>query len=107
MTSKPIIEKIEFIEEQKQEIKRIWEGKPPAKLIERWKKDSLRSNQEKYYTPPSMQARINKIKQIVGSGGNLVGFCSKCRNFNTHLLKYKTQGITIVERYCTEHVPII
>jgi hypothetical protein len=32
--SKRTIERIEFIEEQKQEIKRIWEGKPPAKLIE-------------------------------------------------------------------------
>jgi hypothetical protein len=52
--SKRTIERIEFIEEQKQEIKRIWEGKPPAKLIERWKKEGLRSNQEKYYTPPSM-----------------------------------------------------
>jgi hypothetical protein len=37
--------------EHEQEIKRIWEGKPPAKLVERWKEEGIRSNQEKYYTP--------------------------------------------------------
>jgi hypothetical protein len=31
---KPILKKIEFTEEQKEEIKRIWEGKPPTKIIE-------------------------------------------------------------------------
>jgi hypothetical protein len=91
--------------EHEQEVKRIWEGKPPNKLVERWKEEGLRSNQEKYYVAPSMQSRYNKIKILVGYGSNLVGYCSKCRNLNTHLVKYRTQGITIVERYCTLHVP--
>jgi hypothetical protein len=98
------IEKINFKEHQ-EEVKRIWEGKPPAKLEERWKKEGYRGNQEKYYNPSSILSRLNKIKKLVGYSGNLVGYCPKCRNLNTHLVKYRTQGITIVECYCSEHVP--
>src|SRR5206468_11375793 len=101
---KPKIIKINF-KEHEQEVKRIWEGKPPAKLVERWKKEGYRGNQEKYYNPSSMLSRMNKIKKLVGYSSNLVGYCSKCRNLNTHLVKYRTQGITIVERYCSENVP--
>jgi len=98
------IEKIDFgVHEQ--EVMRIWEGKPPDKLVERWKEQGHRGNQERYYNAGTPLARMNKIKQLVGTGNNLVGFCSKCRNLNTHLVKYETQGITIVERYCSEHVP--
>ena len=85
--------------------KRIWEGKPPDKLVERWKEAGLRSNQEKYYNAGTPLARMNKIKLLVGYSSNLIGHCCECGNLNTHLVKYKTQGITIVERYCTEHVP--
>jgi len=43
--------------------------------------------------------KISKIRAITG------GICCKCNNYNTHLLKYRTQGVTVVERYCTDHVP--
>ena len=98
------IEKIDF-KEHEQEVRRICEGKPPDKLVERWKEQGLRSNQEKYYTSPSTQSRFNSIKKLVGYSSNKVGFCCQCRSLNTFLVKYKTQGITIVERYCSEHVP--
>jgi hypothetical protein len=98
------IVKIDFKEHQ-EEISRIWEGKPPIKLVERWKDEGLCSNQEKYYNPGSMLSRINKIKKLVGYSSNLVRYCCKCRNLNTHLVKYRIQGITVVERFCTEHEP--
>ena len=98
------IEKIDF-KEHEQEVKRIWEGKPPDKLVKRWKEKGLRSNQERYYNGGTMWARINKIKILVGPSSNLVGHCCECGTLNTHLVKYKTQGITIIERYCSEHVP--
>ena len=109
-TPKPVklpkgkIEKIDF-KEHEQEVRRIWEGKPPDKLVERWKKQGLRSNQERYYNGGTKLARMKKIKLLVGYSSNLVGHCCECDNLNTHLVKYETQGITIVERYCTEHVP--
>ena len=32
--------------EHEQELKRIWAGKPPTKLVEQWKQEGLRNNQE-------------------------------------------------------------
>jgi len=99
------IEKIDF-KEHEQEVKRIWEGKPPVKLIERWKEAGLRSNQERYYNAGTPLARMNKIRVLIGyNGSNLAGHCCTCGDLNTHLVKYKTQGITIIQRYCSEHVP--
>jgi len=46
----------------------------------------------------SGEYKISRIKQIIG------GFCSKCDEFNTDLVKSRKQGFVIVERYCTEHV---
>ena len=96
------VERIDF-KEHEQEIKRIWKGLPPASLVEKWKESGLRSNQEKYYNAGTPLARMNKIRRLVGyDGSNLVGHCCKCDNLK---VKYNTQGITIIERYCSEHVP--
>ena len=85
---KPVIEKIEFTDEQKGNIKRILEGKQgaDAKVTQRT------FNASRGY-------KIARIRKITS------GFCCICDRFNTHLLKYRTQGIVIVERYCSEHVP--
>jgi hypothetical protein len=85
---KPVIEKREFTEEQKGNIKRILEGKQRA---------DAKVTQRTFNT--SRGYKIARIRKITG------GFCCKCDRFNTHLLKYRTQGIVIVERYCSEHVP--
>lgn len=99
------IEKIDF-KEHEEEIKRIWEGKPSAALIKRWTESGRKGNHpEKYYQSPSMSSRFNSIKKLVGYNSNLVGYCSTCKNLNRYLVKYKTEGITIIERYCQEHVP--
>jgi hypothetical protein len=98
------IVKIDY-KEHEQEVKRIWEGRPSASLVQKWKEKGLRGNQERYYNGGTKLARINKIKILVGHSSNLVGHCCECGNLNTHLVKYETQGITIVERYCSEHVP--
>ena len=93
--------------EREQEVKRIWEGKPPAKLIEKWKEAGLGSiNQDKLYFAGNPLARMSKIRRLIGyDGSNLVGYCSMCRNLDTYLFKQKIQGATIVTRYCNEHVP--
>ena len=44
----------------------------------------------------SGEYKISRIKQITG------GFCTKCDEFNSHLVKYRRQGFVIVERYFTE-----
>jgi hypothetical protein len=62
-------------------------------------KEGYRSNQERYYVPLGMLCRINKIRKIAG------GLCCKCGKFNTYLLKYKMDGIIVVEKFCEEHVP--
>jgi len=84
---KPVIEKIHFTEEQKENIKRILAG---------GQRSDARISRT-FHT--SRTYKIGKIRAITG------GICCKCNNYNTHLLKYKTQGVTVVERYCTDHVP--
>ena len=74
--------------EHEQEVKRLWEGKPPTKKVEQWKQEALRSNQEQYYHPGTIHSRMDKIRRLIGyNGNNLVGYCSKCKNLNTHILK--------------------
>ena len=65
------------------------------------------SNAEKYYSPPSMNSRYNAVKQLVGYDNNKVGYCSRCRNLNTYLLKQKISGAVIVTRFCEEHAPTV
>ncbi len=92
--------------EHEQEVKRIWSGKPPTKLVERWKEEGVSiSNAEKYYSPTSVNSRYNAVKKLVGNNNNLAGYCSKCRSLNTYLLKQKVSGAVIITRYCNEHVP--
>lgn len=82
--SKGRIQKIDW-KEHTEEIKRIWEGKPLDKLVEKWKEQGLRGNHpERYYNGASMLARINKIKLLVGYSSNLVGLCSECKRLNTY-----------------------
>ena len=85
--SKYVIEKIHFTEEQKENIKRILEGR---------QRTDARITRT-FHT--SRTYKIAKIRAITG------GTCCKCDNFNSYLLKYRTQGVVIVERYCSEHVP--
>lgn len=95
------VEKIDF-KEHTEDIKRIWEGKPPTKLVEQWKEKGIKGS----YVPGTPMARLNKIRVLMGfNGNNLVGRCAKCDDLNTHLVKYRTQDITIIERYCEKHVP--
>jgi hypothetical protein len=86
------------------EVKRIWEGKPPDKLVQHWAEQG-KKDQEKYYNGGTKLARINKIKILLGYSSNLVGYCSLCKNLNTHLLLQKVEGATILTRFCSEHVP--
>lgn len=104
MKSKGKIEKIDFGQHES-EIMRIWNGDIPASLIQKWKDAGLTGKHpERYYNPGTKLARLNKIRRLVGYGPNLIGICSMCENLNTHLLKYKTQGVIIIERYCQEHI---
>ena len=95
------IEKIDYGEHQ-EEIFRVWRGLPPTKLLEKWKESGIKG----IYNPGTKLARMNKVRALIGyNGSNLAGHCCKRGDLNTHLVKFRTQGITIIERYCTEHVP--
>ena len=76
-----------IIEEQTENIKKILDG---------GQRGDARISRS-FHT--SRRYKIAKIRAITG------GICCQCDNYNTHLLKYKTQGVVIVERYCSEHVP--
>lgn len=95
------VEKIDF-GENTEEVKRIWAGLPPLSLVEKWKEAGIKGS----YIPGTKLARMNRIKVLIGYTSNAAGLCSKCGiNLNEYLVKYKTEGITIIERYCSEHVP--
>ncbi|MGH9973242.1 MAG: hypothetical protein ACRD93_05020 [Nitrososphaeraceae archaeon] len=102
--TKPTIEKIDF-GEYTDEVKRIWEGLPPNKLLESYERRGLKLP---YYNAGTMKARYCRIKQLIGYHSNLaylVGYCATCRTLNTHLVRYKVDGAVIIERFCSEHLP--
>ncbi|MGI0032450.1 MAG: hypothetical protein ACRD97_04160 [Nitrososphaeraceae archaeon] len=102
-TTKPTIEKIDF-GEYEEEVKRIWNGEPPTSLIEQWDRRGI-NPKLRYYNAGIMKARYGRIKQLIGYNSNLVGYCSVCNGLNTHLIRYKVDGATIITRFCSEHVP--
>ena len=53
----------------------------------------------------SLKSRMGRMQRTVGYGNNIVGFCSQCRNLNTHMVKYKVDGAVIIERFCEQHLP--
>jgi hypothetical protein len=59
------------------------------------------------------QDRVEQLKQYLESGkgdynarksnmARLTGRCSECRGIPTKVVKYKTQGVIKVERYCND-----
>lgn len=97
---KPIIQKIDF-GEYEQEVKRIWDGEPPTRLVESWGKQGVR----RYYNAGTMKSRQARIRNLLGYGGNAVGYCSECGVLNTHILKQQVDGAVIITRYCEKHLP--
>jgi hypothetical protein len=103
-TNTKSVEEIVF-GEHAQEVKRIWNGEPPTKLVESWERRGIDITKHKqYYNAGTMKARYCRIC-LLGYGNTSVGYCCKCRGLNTHLVKYQLDGAVIVERYCSEHLP--
>ena len=94
--NKPIIEKIELTEEQKQDIRDILDGKPSAKLLKSWVERGVNINNGlKYYHPRSLSNRIDLIKKKY-----FKGLCHVCQKFPLYKVRYKMVGISLVEYYC-------
>lgn len=94
------IEKIELSEEDKDDIKRILEGKPSKEKIEKWEKSGRAYyNYEKRYNPGQLETRIKKIKDRYFGG-----LCHICDKFPLYKVSYKMPGIKLVEYYCQEHI---
>lgn len=102
MTSnnKPIIEKIELTEEQKQEIHDVMDGKPTKKLVETWDKEGTRTTHERRYKPVgALQDRLKKIRAKYFKNGK----CLICQKFPLYKVIYKLDFCSVVEYYCEEH----
>jgi hypothetical protein len=84
--TKPTIERIDF-GEYEDEIKRIWNGEPPTKLVQDIKNGKRGVN--RFYNAGTMKSRYGRIQKLVGYGSNAVGLCCKCKNFNVYILKNK------------------
>ena len=100
---KPTIEKIDF-GEYEAEVKRIWNGEPPTKLLE----DIVKGKQGviKYYTAGTAKSKFGRINKLLGYGNNKVGFCCICGiNLNTHIIKQQLDGAIRITRYCEQHLP--
>lgn len=57
------------------------------------------------YRSGSVKSKMSKIVRLIGYGNNLAGFCSQCKNLNTHILKQKVDGAIIITRFCEQHLP--
>ena len=64
-----VIEKIYFSKEVLNEIKRFWEGKPPKKIIEIWKKRGYRLSRKILST--IYERQDDRIRRIID------GFCHR------------------------------
>jgi len=95
---KPTIEEIKLTEEDKNTIKEIIAGRPPEKVIKRWQREGVSiSNATKYYNPPSLEGRLNFIRQKY-----FKGLCYICRRFPLYKVTYKMSGVRLLEYYCQE-----
>ena len=61
--------------------------KTPASLVQRWKEEGLRSNQEKYYNGGTIHSRMSKIES--NSRGN---------NYTTHTASVHSKKLMIVSK---------
>jgi hypothetical protein len=95
----PIIEEIKFTPEQLQDIKEIIEGKPSLELKQRWLKNGITP---KYFLPPSLRHRIEKIRKTYYKG---LGLCHRCHELPEYKILYKYDGITVQEFFCKKHLP--
>ena len=102
LKSKPKIERIDF-GEYEDEVKRIWNGEPPTKLLEDIEKG--KQGVRKYYTAGTTKSKFGRINKLMGYGNNKVGHCSICDNLNSHIMKRKVDGAITITRYCTDHLP--
>jgi hypothetical protein len=58
--------KIEFTEEQQEEIKHILNGDPPKKVRERYEKRGITDVKLMRYRPPGRDGRLDAVRKIVG-----------------------------------------
>jgi hypothetical protein len=95
---KPIIERIELTQEQKDEIDGILQGKLKKETVEKLEAKGINAEKWIKHRNPSTRAyRIGIIKEKY-----FKGLCSICRDFPLYKLTYQLDGISLIEFYCSE-----
>jgi len=95
---KPIIQKLEFTEEQKEDIKNILLGCPTDVQKQKAKERGvpLKFNPHK----GCVEGRIYIVKKKYK-----IGECQICRELSDYKLTYQFDGASLREWYCSKHFP--
>jgi len=96
--SKPIIHKIEFTEEEQQEIQSILSGQATRRQIKLWKEKGLAA--KKNYNVGSERGRKKIVKERYYHG-----LCSTCHELPDYKLTFDIDGAGLVEHWCQKHLP--
>jgi len=99
---KPIIQRLEFSQEDQEEIDAQIEGMPTPKALKYWQRAGHNiGHRKKWYRAPPLQHRLRTLSQKYH-----VGMCHICRvKFPSVKVMYKLPDITLVEWYCSEDLP--
>jgi hypothetical protein len=96
----PIIEQYKFTPEELEDIKNILKGIPPRAFLNSIKKRNFDVDRYlKNKSPMSDRTKIDLLKHKYFGG-----LCCMCNNLPTHKAIYKLKDITLIERYCEEHI---
>jgi hypothetical protein len=100
-TQKPVIEHIQFTDEDKQFISDILQGRPTAKSLKYWEDKGMDvEHHTKRYRPPHPKNRLKIIREKYK-----IGVCHSCANLADYKVLYKMPDITLVEFWCQDHLP--
>jgi hypothetical protein len=95
----PVIEHIEFSEQDKQFCTDVLAGKPTAKVLKYWEDKGMDvEHHTKRYRPPHPNNRMKIIKEQYK-----IGTCIICRKLADYKVLYKMPDITLVEFWCEQH----
>ena len=94
----PKIQKIELTEDDKEDIKRIIEGKPSKDKVKRWEERG-HFNYERHYRPSQLETRIKAVREKYFGG-----LCKICHKFPLYRVVYDMSGAKLLEFYCEQHL---
>ena len=97
----PIVQRLEFSQEDQDYINSMLEGNPSPRVVRYWQRSGHNMERHnKRYMPPQLKERRRVL-----SHKYQISMCCRCHEFPSVKLIYKLDGVNLVEYYCQDHLP--